>query len=249
MLTDAAVKKAQADEGAPKGSRRPRPLSHRPAHRVEVLGPPLSPQRPACPKLTLGSCDTTGKELEGDPAIGGHLMLVAARRLNAEVKRQLALGKDVIAERKAVKLHRVVAARDAEQNTYIAAARDYVEREQRGRKKNRRLAQRRRPSRSRLSRWRRRADNHPRQPRRALGRPAGDRDNKRRRVCCAGTRDASAASPAAKSGTSGRLRRGLGNCPAPYPQCLGGCEGSAGSRLTPALGWNGQRGRSGASAS
>ena len=34
-----------------------------------------------------------------------------------------------------MKLHRVVAARDAEQNTYIAAARDYVEREQRGRKK------------------------------------------------------------------------------------------------------------------
>ena len=87
-----------------------------------------------------------------------------------------------------MKLHRVVAARDAEQNTYIAAARDYVEREQRGRKKNRRLAQRRRPSRSRLSRWRRRADNHPRQPRRALGRPAGDRDNKRLRVCCEWTR-------------------------------------------------------------
>lgn len=136
MLTDAAVKKLK-----PTKERREVPDAHglylivQPTgskswvHRFRRKGKPA--------KLTLGSCDTTGKELEGDPAIGGHLTLVAARRLNAEVKRQLALGKDVIAERKAVKLHRVVAARDAEQNTYIAAARDYVEREQRGRKKNR----------------------------------------------------------------------------------------------------------------
>ena len=45
MLTDAAVKKLKPTKERRESFRCPRPLSHRPAHRVEVLGPPLSPQR------------------------------------------------------------------------------------------------------------------------------------------------------------------------------------------------------------
>ena len=56
-------------------------------------------------KLTLGRFDPLG-ELEGDPAIGGPLTLAAARRLAADVMRQRALGKDVIADHARAKRRR-----------------------------------------------------------------------------------------------------------------------------------------------
>ena len=46
-------------------------------------------------KLVLGSVDLTGAELKGEPALGGHLTLAAARKLASEVLRQRALGNDV----------------------------------------------------------------------------------------------------------------------------------------------------------
>jgi integrase len=52
-------------------------------------------------KLTLGSVDLSGRELEGEPQIGMPLSLVAARQLAAEVHRRRALGRDVVAEHKA----------------------------------------------------------------------------------------------------------------------------------------------------
>jgi hypothetical protein len=39
-------------------------------------------------KLTLGTVDLSGKEIEGDPVIGQPLSLAAARRLAADVARQ-----------------------------------------------------------------------------------------------------------------------------------------------------------------
>jgi Arm DNA-binding domain len=57
--------------------------------------------RPA--KLTLGTTDAAGREAEGEPAIGGHLTLAAARRLAAEINRQRLLGRDPAADRIAEK--------------------------------------------------------------------------------------------------------------------------------------------------
>jgi integrase len=75
-------------------------------------------------KLTLGTCDVTGGELEGKPEIGGHLTLPAARQVASEVRRQRALGRDPVAERSAAKL----AAKVKESPTsFAAAARGYVE--------------------------------------------------------------------------------------------------------------------------
>jgi integrase len=75
-------------------------------------------------KLTLGSCDLSGKELVGEPAIGGHLTLTAARRLASEVHRQRAMGRDPVAERKAEKIAASVKVSPA---GFAAAVKEYVE--------------------------------------------------------------------------------------------------------------------------
>jgi integrase len=54
-------------------------------------------------KLTLGTVDLSGRELEGQPEIGMPLSLPAARQLAAEVHRRRALGHDVIADHAAAK--------------------------------------------------------------------------------------------------------------------------------------------------
>jgi integrase len=81
--------------------------------------------RPA--KLTLGSCDDSGRESEGEPAIGSHLTLAAARRLATEERRQLALGRDPAATRLAEKQRRRAAAIERGANTFASAARDFIE--------------------------------------------------------------------------------------------------------------------------
>src|SRR5437660_7751968 len=48
-------------------------------------------------KLTLGPVDLSGREAEGDPVLGQPLTLASARRLAAEVHRQRAMGRDVVA--------------------------------------------------------------------------------------------------------------------------------------------------------
>jgi integrase len=81
--------------------------------------------RPA--KLTLGTVDVTGAELEGEPMIGGHLTLAAARKLTAEVHRQRALGNDPIADKKAEKLRHRKAITKAAETSFMASARYYIE--------------------------------------------------------------------------------------------------------------------------
>jgi integrase len=78
-------------------------------------------------KLTLGTVDVTGAELEGEPVIGGHLTLAAARKLNAEVQRQRALGNDPVADRKAEKLRQRAAITNAAETSFLAGARYYIE--------------------------------------------------------------------------------------------------------------------------
>jgi hypothetical protein len=58
----------------------------------------------ASAKLTLGSVDLSGKELEGAPVIGQPLSLAAARLLAADVHRQRKMGRDVIGDHAAAKL-------------------------------------------------------------------------------------------------------------------------------------------------
>jgi integrase len=79
-------------------------------------------------KLTLGTCDDSGREGHGEPVIGGHLTLVAARRLAAETRRQLALGRDPAAAYLAQKQRARVAAIGNSANTFAAAAKDFIER-------------------------------------------------------------------------------------------------------------------------
>ena len=74
-------------------------------------------------KLTLGTCDLTGHEAEGEPVLGAPLTLASARRLAMELHRQRAMGKDVVAAKHREKLER--AARGAK--TFAAAAVDYIE--------------------------------------------------------------------------------------------------------------------------
>jgi integrase len=78
-------------------------------------------------KLTLGTVDETGQELKGEPAIGGHLTLAAARLLTAEVHRLRALGRDPVAEKKATKLqhkHQII---DSGEATFPNAVKFYIE--------------------------------------------------------------------------------------------------------------------------
>ena len=73
-------------------------------------------------KIVLGSFDASGRELEGEPQIGMPLSLVAARQLAAEVHRQRALGKDVVADHK----QRRQRGRSATAGTFGALVRRYV---------------------------------------------------------------------------------------------------------------------------
>ena len=83
-------------------------------------------------KLTLGTVDETGQELKGEPAIGGHLTLAAARLLTAEVHRLRALGRDPVGEKKALQLQRKHQIIDSGEATFPNAVKLYIEN---GRKK------------------------------------------------------------------------------------------------------------------
>ena len=49
-------------------------------------------------KLTLGPVDLSGKEAESEPVMNSPLSLASARRLAAEIHRQRAMGRDVVAD-------------------------------------------------------------------------------------------------------------------------------------------------------
>jgi integrase len=78
-------------------------------------------------KLTLGTADLTGQEVAGEPAIGGHLTLAAARRLAAEVNRQRALGRDPAADHITEKRKARVAASANASSAFGAAARTFID--------------------------------------------------------------------------------------------------------------------------
>jgi integrase len=88
-------------------------------------------------KLTLGTVDLSGKEAECEPVVGGHHSLTAARRLAADVRRQRALGRDVVSDLAAEKMRRKAELNGAAQSTFAAAARDYIELERRKKERNR----------------------------------------------------------------------------------------------------------------
>jgi integrase len=78
-------------------------------------------------KLTLGPVDLSGTETPADPVIGAPLTLTAARRLAADVHRQRAMGRDVIADHDAARRRRTAEHEARAANTFGAAARRFIE--------------------------------------------------------------------------------------------------------------------------
>ena len=77
-------------------------------------------------KLTLGPVDLSG-EADGEPVIGQPLTLQSARRLAAEVHRQRAMGKDVVADQETAKRRQKLANETRAASTFGAAASDFIE--------------------------------------------------------------------------------------------------------------------------
>jgi integrase len=83
-------------------------------------------RRPA--KLVLGSVDvSSNKENGGEPVLGGHLTLAAARVLATEARRQVALGHDPGAMYLAEKERRRVVAIEKAAKTFATAARQFID--------------------------------------------------------------------------------------------------------------------------
>jgi len=78
-------------------------------------------------KVRLGSFDTNGKELTGEPIVGQPLSLSAARHLCAAIHRQRAMGVDVLSEIRAKRLHQRVELEQQAGNAFTACTRDYID--------------------------------------------------------------------------------------------------------------------------
>ncbi|MET4180699.1 integrase [Bradyrhizobium sp. JR7.2] len=79
-------------------------------------------------KLLLGSVfEREGKEPDTPPVIGGHLTLAAAHRLVAELRHQIAQGRDPGATHMAERERNRSRTVDHAQNTFATAAREFVE--------------------------------------------------------------------------------------------------------------------------
>ena len=77
-------------------------------------------------KLVLGPFDPSA-EGKGDPVIGQPLTLVAARQLAADLSRERARGRDVVADHKAEKHRRRAEVVERAANTFGQAAKDFIE--------------------------------------------------------------------------------------------------------------------------
>lgn len=77
-------------------------------------------------KLTLGTVDLSGKEIEGEPVIGTPLSLASARVLAGMVHRERARERDVVADRKAEKHKQKVRIAEDAENNFAAMARLYL---------------------------------------------------------------------------------------------------------------------------
>ena len=78
-------------------------------------------------KLTLGSFDASGTEPKDGPVLGAPLSLAAARVLSAEIHRQRAQGRDVIADHAAAKHRRRAEIEESAENTFAAAVVDFTD--------------------------------------------------------------------------------------------------------------------------
>ncbi|MBR0797961.1 tyrosine-type recombinase/integrase [Bradyrhizobium jicamae] len=89
-------------------------------------------------KLVIGSVfERDGRqEPSTDPVIGGHLTLAAARRLVAELRHDIAQGRDPGAVHIREKIRRRAGQDDPDSNTFAAAAKDFID--QHAKKKTRR---------------------------------------------------------------------------------------------------------------
>jgi integrase len=131
MLTAAAVGRYRADPG---GKRRE--ISDAGMRGLSLLVLPSGTRswimrfrrpdgRPA--KLTLGTVDLIGGESEQEPVLGGVLTLAAARKLAAEVQRQRAMGRDIVADYAADRERRKAAHAARARNVFGGAARSFVD--------------------------------------------------------------------------------------------------------------------------
>ena len=78
-------------------------------------------------KLTLGPVDLSGKEAASEPVLDSPLTLASARRLAAEIHRQRAMGRDVIADYDATRRRQKSEHEDRAKSTFASAARDFIE--------------------------------------------------------------------------------------------------------------------------
>ena len=78
-------------------------------------------------KLTLGPVDLSGKEAESEPVLDSPLTLASARRLAAEIHRQRAMGRDVVADYDASRRRQKSEHESRAKSTYAAAAKDFIE--------------------------------------------------------------------------------------------------------------------------
>jgi integrase len=78
-------------------------------------------------KLTLGPVDLSGKESETDPVFGTPLTLASARRLAADIHRQRAMGRDVVADLEASKRRQRSEQDIRAKSTFGTAAHDFIE--------------------------------------------------------------------------------------------------------------------------
>ena len=78
-------------------------------------------------KLTLGPVDLSGKEAESEPVLDSPLTLASARRLGADIHRQRAMGRDVIADCDTSRRRQKSERESCAKSTFASAARDFVE--------------------------------------------------------------------------------------------------------------------------
>jgi integrase len=78
-------------------------------------------------KLTLGLVDLSGQEAESEPVLDSPLTLASARRLAAEIHRQRAMGRDVLADYDASRRRQKSEHESRAKSTYPAAAKDFIE--------------------------------------------------------------------------------------------------------------------------
>lgn len=78
-------------------------------------------------KLTLGPVDLSAQEADGEPALGAPLTLASARKLAAEIHRERARGRDVVADFDTAKRRRKSDFLARAASTFAAASRDFIE--------------------------------------------------------------------------------------------------------------------------